>query len=101
MDTRNPHPTDVSDEEWAMISSYLELMPEASCQRRHASHDVFNALRYVVRSDIQRRMLPHDFPRGKRSSAESTLAMQHSPAAPHTAPDPATPATESWPAAAD
>ena len=62
MDTRKPYPTDVSDEEWALISSYLELLPEASCQRRHASRDVFNALRYVVRSGIQWRMLPHDFP---------------------------------------
>jgi transposase len=62
MDTRKPYPTDVSDEEWALISTYLELLPEASCQRRHASRDVFNALRYVVRSGIQWRMLPHDFP---------------------------------------
>lgn len=61
MDTRKPYPTDVSDEEWALISSYLELLPEASCQRSYASRDVFNALRYVVRSGIQWRMLPHDF----------------------------------------
>jgi transposase len=61
MDTRKPYPTDVSDEEWALISSYLELLPEAWCQRRYASRDVFNALRYVVRSGIQWHMLPHDF----------------------------------------
>jgi transposase len=50
MNTRKPYPTDVSDEEWALISAYLELLPEASCQHRYASRDVFNALRYVVRS---------------------------------------------------
>lgn len=61
MDTRKPYPTDFSDEEWALISSYLKLLPEASCQRRYASRDVFNALRYMVRSGIQWRMLPHDF----------------------------------------
>lgn len=62
MDTRKPYPSDVSDEEWALISSYLELLPEASYQRQHASREVFNGLRYVVRSGIQWRMLPHDFP---------------------------------------
>ena len=62
MDTRKPYPTDVSDEEWALVSTYLALLPEASCQRRHASREVFNALRYLVRSGGQWRMLPHDFP---------------------------------------
>ena len=47
MDTRKPYPTDVIDEEWALVSSYLALLPEASCQRRHASREVFNALRYL------------------------------------------------------
>lgn len=62
MNTRKPYPTDVSDEEWALISCYLSLLPEASCQRRHSSREVFNGLRYIVRSGGQWRMLPHDFP---------------------------------------
>jgi transposase len=59
---RKAYPSDVSDEEWKLIRPYLELLPEASCQRRHALREVFNALRYVVRSGGQWRMLPHDFP---------------------------------------
>jgi transposase len=62
MDTRTPYPSDVSDEEWALISHYLELLPQQSCQRRHDLREVFNALRYVVHSGCQWRMLPHEFP---------------------------------------
>lgn len=45
-----------------MIRPYLELLPQKSCQRRHDLRDVFNALRYVVHSGGQWRLLPHDFP---------------------------------------
>jgi hypothetical protein len=47
-------------------------------------------------------MLPHDFPPWEAVYQQSRRwLMQHSPAAPHTAPDRATPATESSPAARD
>jgi transposase len=62
MPTRKPYPTDVSDEEWALIRPYLELLPQSSCQRRHDLREVFNALRHLVHSGEQWRLLPHDFP---------------------------------------
>jgi transposase len=62
MDTRKPYPSDVSNAEWELIRPYLELLPETSSQRRHELREVFNGLRYVVRSGGQWRMLPHDFP---------------------------------------
>jgi transposase len=62
MDTRKSYPTDVSDEEWAFVAPYLILLPLDAEQRRHDLREVFNALRYLVKSGTPWRMLPHDFP---------------------------------------
>jgi transposase len=62
MDTRKPYPTDVSDDEWAFVAPYLTLLPLEAEQRRHDLRDVFNALRYVVKTAAPWRLLPHDFP---------------------------------------
>lgn len=59
---RSPYPSDVSDDEWAFLAPYLTLMREDAPQRRHSMREVFNALRYLVRSGIPWRMMPHDLP---------------------------------------
>jgi len=59
---RKPYPTDVDDDEWAFVAPYLTLMDEDAPQRRYDLREVFNALRWVVRTGAQRRMLPHDLP---------------------------------------
>ncbi len=59
---RKPYPTDVSDDEWAFVAPYLTLMDEAAPQRRHALREAFNALRWIVRTGAQWRMLPTNFP---------------------------------------
>ena len=59
---RKPYPSDVGDEEWALVAPYLALLPEASAQRRHALREVFNALRYIVRMGGAWRMMPNDLP---------------------------------------
>jgi len=48
MMTRNPYPSDVSDEEWAFVAPYLTLMTPAAPQRTHDLREVFNALRWLV-----------------------------------------------------
>ena len=60
--SRKPYPSDVSDEEWAFLAPYLTLMREDAPQRQHAMREVFDALRYVVRSGCAWRMMPHDLP---------------------------------------
>ncbi len=59
---RKPYPSDVTDEEWAFVASYLTLMTVAAPQRRHDLREVFNALRWLVRTGTQWRYLPNDFP---------------------------------------
>ena len=60
--TRKPYPSDVSDDEWAFIAPYLALMTPDALQRRHDLREVFNALRYLVRSGVPWRMVPNDLP---------------------------------------
>src|SRR5687768_3277442 len=61
-DARKPYPSDVTDDEWAFVAPYLTLMTEAAPQRRHDLREVFNALRWIVRTGAQWRMLPTNFP---------------------------------------
>jgi len=59
---RQPYPSDVSDEEWAYVAPYLLLLPEDVLQRRYPLREVFNGVRYIVKTGAQWRMLPHDLP---------------------------------------
>jgi transposase len=60
--TRKNYPSDVSDDEWAFVAPYLTLMREDAPQREHPLREVFNGLRYIVRTGTQWRMMPHDLP---------------------------------------
>src|SRR6476661_3164654 len=59
---RRPYPTDVSDDEWAFVAPYLTLMTPDAPQREHDLRDVFDGLRWLVRSGAPWRYLPGDFP---------------------------------------
>jgi transposase len=59
---RQRYPTDVSDDEWALVAPYLTRMKEDAPQREHALREVFNGLRYVARAGLTWRMMPHDLP---------------------------------------
>jgi len=60
--TRKSYPSDVSDTEWEFLLPYLTLMREDAPQREYSLRDVFDALRYVVRTGCQWDFLPHDLP---------------------------------------
>ena len=62
MTARKPYPSDVSDEEWALVAPYLTLLPEGAGQREHPLREVFDGLRYVVRHGIPWRAMPNDLP---------------------------------------
>src|SRR5499427_6567409 len=59
---RTAYPTDVSDDEWALVAPYLTLLAEDALQRRYPLREVFNALRWMVRAGAPWRLLPTNFP---------------------------------------
>ena len=62
MNPRNPYPSDVSDDEWAFVAPYLTLLPEDAGQRHYELREVYNGLRWMVRTGATWRMMPHDLP---------------------------------------
>jgi transposase len=59
---RKPYPSDVTDEEWDFVAPYLTLMSEEAPQREHELREVFNAMRWVVRTGSPWRYMPNDLP---------------------------------------
>jgi transposase len=59
---RKPYPSDVSDDERAFVAPSLTLLREDAPQREHSLREVFNGLRWIVRSGAPWRMLPNDLP---------------------------------------
>src|SRR5262245_25028473 len=59
---RKAYPSDVGNEEWALVAPYLTLMTEDAPQRDFPLREVFNGLRWIVRTGSQWRMMPHDLP---------------------------------------
>ena len=60
--TRKPYPSDVTDEEWALVAPYLTLMKEDAPQREHDMREVFNGVHWIVRTGSPWRLMPHDLP---------------------------------------
>jgi transposase len=59
---RKSYPSDISDEEWAFVAPYLTLMTEEAPQRDYSLREIFNGLRWIIRTGAQWRMMPHDLP---------------------------------------
>ena len=59
---RKPYPSDVTDAEWEFVAPYLTLMTEDAPQREHDLREVFDAMRWVVRTGSPWRYMPNDLP---------------------------------------
>ena len=59
---RKPYPSDVSDEEWAFVAPDLTLMREDAPPREYSLREVFNGLRWIIRSGSPWRLMPNDLP---------------------------------------
>lgn len=60
--SKKRYPSDVDDAEWEFVLPYLALISPDATQRKHDLREVFNAVRYVVRTGIAWRYLPDSFP---------------------------------------
>ena len=60
--SRKPYPSDVSDDEWNFVAPYLTLMTEDAPQRDYSLREVFNGLRWMLRTGATWCMMPHDLP---------------------------------------
>lgn len=62
---RKPYPTDLSDREWATLAPFFPEPPTTGRPRKHSWRELFNAMRYVLRTGCAWRQMPHDLPHWK------------------------------------
>ena len=59
---RHLYPTDLTDEQWAILAPLLPAAP-ANCRPRKTDlREVVNAILYLLRTGCAWRLLPHDLP---------------------------------------
>jgi len=56
------YPTDITDEEWELIKELFKRRDNRGARAKHAKRVIVNAIFYVIKTGIQWRMLPKDFP---------------------------------------
>jgi transposase len=59
---RKAYGSDVSEEEWQFVLPYLLLSRQDSRSRQHSLRELFNGVRYIVRTGNQWRLMPNDLP---------------------------------------
>jgi putative transposase len=62
METRKPYPTDLTDEQFALIEPELPKEKDTGRKRKIPLREIVNALLYKTKTACQWRMLPHDLP---------------------------------------
>jgi putative transposase len=82
---RKAYPSDVSDEEWALVAPCLTLMREDAPQREYELREMFNGLRYVIKTGATWRMMRrHGIQARRRRRYRVTTQSQHDhPVAPN------------------
>jgi transposase len=62
MDTRQPYPSDLTDEQWAQVERFIPAPKSGGRPAKYQRREIVNALLYINRTGCQWRALPHDFP---------------------------------------
>lgn len=59
---KTSYPTDMTDQEWALLEPLLPKPARFGRPPRHEMREIVNAIRYFVRTGVQWRCLPNEFP---------------------------------------
>ena len=68
MEPRKPYPTDLTDQEWAVIAPYVPAAKPGGRPEKSPKRDILNGIFYLLRGGCAWRLLPHDFPPWQRVS---------------------------------
>ena len=58
---RKPYPSDLTDEQWAVLQELIPPAKPGGCPRQHDMRELLNALFYHNREGCSWRAIPHDF----------------------------------------
>lgn len=62
MDTRQPYPSALSNDQWAQVERFIPAPKPGGRPAKYERREIVNALWYIDRTGCQWRSLPHDFP---------------------------------------
>jgi transposase len=62
MSNRKSYASDLSDEEWAILSPLIPAVKVGGRPASYSRREIVNGILYVLRSGCAWRMLPHDLP---------------------------------------
>ena len=62
MPSRKSYPSDLSDQEWALLEPYVPAVKSGGRPAEYSRREIVNGILYVLRGGGSWRMLPHDFP---------------------------------------
>lgn len=62
MEPRKPYPTDLTDQEWALIAPYVPTAKPGGRPEKYPKREILDGIFYILRGGCAWRLLPHDFP---------------------------------------
>ena len=65
MNKRQAYPSDVTDEQWAILAPYMPRAKEGGRERTVDMREIVNGIVYLLVSGGSWRMRPHEFPKWK------------------------------------
>ena len=65
MNKRQAYPSDLTDEQWALVEPLIPAAKEGGRERTTDMREVLNGVFYILVGGVSWRMMPHDLPKWK------------------------------------